>query len=98
MLIVLIIAAVAIIDDPIYSVEDAAEILCVSPSFLRDKLRKRQFAGYKAAGRWMLRESQIRAAMDAMSTEARQPEPASPAALPARSRIRRRVHSQAAAC
>jgi hypothetical protein len=96
-LLVLILAAAAIIDDPVYSVEKSAEILCVSPSFLREQLRKRRFAGYKAAGRWMMRESQIRAAMDAMSTEANAPEPASPAGLPPRSKIRRRVHARISA-
>lgn len=84
------------IEDPAYTIDAAAGILCVSPAFLRDQLRKRKFAGYKPAGRWMMRESQIRAAMDAMSTEARAPEPASPAALPPRSRIRQRVHRRSA--
>lgn len=83
------------IDDPIYTIADAAELLGVSESFLRSQLRRRRFAGYKPAGKWLMRESQIRAAMDLMSTDA-EPETASRAGLAPRSRLRRRIHARAA--
>lgn len=83
--------------EPVYTVEQAAELLSVSATYLRDQLRKRRIAGYKGAGRWMMRESQIQAAMDAWSTECNAPEAASPAGLPPRSRIRRRVHARISA-
>ncbi|QZH66922.1 helix-turn-helix domain-containing protein [Mycolicibacterium farcinogenes] len=81
------------IDDRAYTVDEAAEILHVSPSFLREQLRKRRFAGYKPAGRWMMRESQVKSAMDAMSTVAIAFEPSAPSALPPRSRVLRRIRN-----
>lgn len=81
---------------PIYSCAEAAELLGVSECFLRSKLRDRTFAGLKRANRWAMTEEQIEAAIEAMSTEARPQEAASPSGLSRRSRFRRRMNTGAA--
>ena len=59
----------------IYDLAEAAKILGVSQSYLRSKLRDHTFAGMKRAGRWGMTEPQIEAASEAMSLDARPPEP-----------------------
>jgi Helix-turn-helix domain len=54
----------------IYPLAEAAELLGVSESWLRARLRDRTFAGMKRAGRWAMTEAQIEAAIERMSTEA----------------------------
>lgn len=88
--------SVTSLSDPLYKLADAAELLEVSPDWLRDQLRQRRFAGVKIASRWRMRESQINAAIEAMSTRAREPARTSPAGLTSRSRIRRRGQQRAA--
>lgn len=79
---------------PIYPLTEAAEILGVSDEWLRAQCRARRFAALKRAGRWAMTEGQIEAAIDAMSTEAREVR-TSPAGLPQQSRFRRRIHRAA---
>lgn len=57
---------------PIYSCSQAAELIGVSEEWLRCRLRDHTFAGLKRANRWAMTEGQIEAAIEAMSTEARQ--------------------------
>ncbi len=70
----------------IYDLAEAAKILGVSQSYLRSKLRDHTFAGMKRAGRWAMTEPQI----EAMSLDARQPDPPSPSGLSKHSRFGRR--------
>lgn len=79
---------------PIYPLTEAAEILGVSDEWLRAQCRARRFSALKRAGRWAMTEGQIEAAIEAMSTEAREVH-TSPAGLPQQSRFRRRVHRAA---
>jgi hypothetical protein len=76
---------------PIYSLSEAAEILGISDSYLRAKLRDRTFAGLKRAGRWAMTEPQIEAAIARMSTDARPAEKPSPSGLSKHSRFRRKL-------
>lgn len=78
---------------PIYSLAEAAELLGVSESFLRAKLRDHTFAGLKRAGRWAMTEPQIEAAIESMSTEARPQGRTSPTGLSRNSRFKRRLAS-----
>lgn len=78
---------------PIYPLSDAADILGVSETYLRSKLRDFTFAGLKRAGRWAMTEPQIEAAIDAMSTVARPTERPSPSGLVRNSRLRKRLAS-----
>jgi hypothetical protein len=75
---------------PLYSLSEAAEMLGVSEEWLRTRLRDYTFAGCKVAGRWRMTESQIEAAIETMSTEARPAERPSPSGLARNSRFRRR--------
>lgn len=77
--------------EPHYPITDCAEYLECSEDWLRAKLRDHTFAGVKIAGRWRMRESQLQAALDAMSTDARLPDPPSPTGLSRRSRFHRRA-------
>lgn len=79
---------------PLYSLAESAELLGVSEEWLRAQCRQRRFAALKRAGRWAMTEGQIEAAIDAMSTEARE-EDVSPAGLARNSRFRRRIHRAA---
>lgn len=80
---------------PLYALAEAAEILGVSEEWLRAQLRARRFAGLKRAGRWAMTEGQIEAAIDEMSTEARERVQPSPAGLARGSRFRRRIQRAA---
>lgn len=77
--------------DPIYDLSECAEYLECSEEWLRSKLRDRTFAAMKVAGRWRMRESQLEAALQTMSTEARAVLPPSPSGLSRRSRFHRRA-------
>lgn len=81
--------------EPHYSVKEASEYLQCSPDWLRQKLRDRTFAGMKSAGRWRMRESQLIAAMEAMSTEVRPESPVPPSGVSRRSRFHRRMQREA---
>lgn len=76
----------------IYPLTEAAEVIGVSPEYLRSKLRDHTFAGMKRAGRWAMTESQVEAAIESMCTDARAVD-VSPAGLPPNSRFRRRVRA-----
>lgn len=81
--------------EPHYPLSQCAEYLECSEAWLRSKLRDRTFAGIKVAGRWRMRESQMEAALDAMSTQAREPVAPSPSGLSRNSRFRRRMNRAA---
>lgn len=76
--------------EPHYSLTECAEYLGCSETWLRSKLRDHTFGGVKIANRWRMRESQLEAAVEVMSTEPREPQPVSPTGLSRRSRFRRR--------
>lgn len=77
--------------EPVYEVPEAAEILRVSPAFLRKQLRENRIAGYKPAGRWLMLESQIVAAQQKFSTEPVPVVGARPSGLSRKSRFVRRT-------
>lgn len=81
---------------PLYSLSESAEMLGVSDEWLRCRLRDYTFAGCKVAGRWRMTEEQLEAAIEAMSTEARQPVQPSPAGLARNSQFRRRINRRTA--
>lgn len=76
---------------PLYNLSEAAELLGVSTEWLRTRLYDHTFAGCKVAGRWRMTEAQIAAAIETMSTEARELVRPSPAGLARGSKFRRRV-------
>ncbi len=76
--------------EPHYAITECAEYLECSEDWLRARLRDHTFAGVKVAGRWRMRESQLEAALDRMSTQARQIEHPSPTGLSRRSHFKRR--------
>ena len=78
----------------IYDLAEAAQVLGVSQSYLRSKLRDHTFAGMKRSGRWAMTEPQIEAAIEAMSIDARPADPPSRSGLLKHSRFGRRLHSQ----
>ena len=68
----------------------------VAEPYLRSRLRDGTSAGLKAAGEWAMTDGQIRAAIAAMSTDARPTEVPSPAGLSKNSRFGRRLKAKAA--
>lgn len=69
----------------------------VSESYLRAKLRSRVFSGVKIAGRWAMTESQIAAAIQTLTSEARPVDPPSAAGLSKHSKLRRQFRTRGAA-
>lgn len=81
--------------EPHYPLCECADYLQCSEDWLRQKLRDKTFAGMKVAGRWHMRESQLIAAMEAMSTEVRPESPVPPSGVSRRSRFHRRMQREA---
>ncbi|KLO31611.1 hypothetical protein ABW16_01940 [Mycolicibacter heraklionensis] len=77
----------------IYTVDEAAKILNVSGTWLRQQLRARRFTALKIAGRWRMTGEQINEALAQMTSTALPPAPASPSGLVRNSRFRRRTGS-----
>lgn len=80
----------------IYDLRQAADILGLSETYLRAKLRDRTFAGMKRARRWAMTELQIEAAIESMCIEARPADSPSPSGLSKHSRYRRRLRTSGA--
>lgn len=76
--------------EPIYNLAQCAEYLQCSHEWLRQQLRARAFAALKVAGRWQMTETQLRAALDTLSTVPREPERPNPSGLSRRSKLHRR--------
>ena len=79
--------------EPHYPIAECAEYLQCSEDWLRAKLRDHTFAGIKIAGRWRMRESQLEAALESMSTQVRPEIPVPPSGVSRRSRLHRRLAS-----
>ncbi|MEV5360993.1 hypothetical protein AB0K45_11805 [Micrococcus luteus] len=58
----------------IYTLAEAADVLRVTPGWLRTKLKDRRFEGLKRGGRWAMTEPQILQAIEQMTTRRRIPD------------------------